>query len=148
MNKKIQVIFYKAYYNPNATFIDKSIAWWTNSAFSHVELVIDGYMYSTSPRDGMVRRRKYIYDPVSWQTISLDNIDIEKVLKFYTKTQGLKYDWPGIFGFISPVSDREDRYFCSEWVTKALIIGGCEKLYPIEPSKTSPGRLFNLIQYH
>jgi len=55
--KNIVVSFYKTKDNDNATFADKIIAWWTNGEYSHVELVIDGYMYSTSPRDSELEKR-------------------------------------------------------------------------------------------
>jgi len=144
--KTIKIAFYKKT-APKANWIDKIIAWWTKGLYSHVELIVENEMYSTSPRDGHVRKKKHIYDKNTWDylTLKITEKDYKKFLNFFEQTQGLKYDWFGIFGFISPISDREDKYFCSEWVTKALIIVGINKLFPIEPSKTSPNRLYKLL---
>jgi len=140
----IKVAFYKAN-QPKATWQDKLIAWKTGGIYSHVELILsDGYMYSTSPRDNGVRKKKHKYDTEVWDYIDL-GVPREKekeILKFFAATKGKKYDWLGILGFVLPLADRENKYFCSEWVTKALIIAHVRKLYTKEPSKESPNSLY------
>jgi hypothetical protein len=140
--RKIYVAFYKKD-APHADWTDKLIAWWTKGEFSHVELVIDNYMYSTSPRDGKVRCKFHKFDEKTWYYKDLEITEdaYKRFIEFFNLTEGLKYDWWGIFGFILPFADREDRYFCSEWVTKALIILGITKVFLLEPSKTSPNKL-------
>jgi len=144
--KTIMVAFYKKT-APNADWTDKIIAWWTKGLYSHTELIIQDEMYSTSPRDKKVRKKKHIHDTKTWDYLSIEVTEegYKNFLNFYEQTKDLKYDWSGIFGFISPFSDREDKYFCSEWVSKALIIMGVSKLFSIEPSKTSPNRLYRLL---
>jgi hypothetical protein len=138
----IEFAFYKKS-APRANWADEIISWWTNGPYSHVELIIDGVMYSSSPRDGYVRCKPHIYDPLSWDYIdvSVSDRDIDRIKKFFTKTENRKYDWLGILGFIIPVHDSEQKYFCSEWCTKAGIIGGIECLYDKNPSRMSPNRL-------
>jgi hypothetical protein len=138
----VKVAFYKA----EGDFSDKAIRVWTRGPYSHVELIINNEMYSSSPRDGKVRSKIHIYNEDVWDYIIIKDADISKMLEFFNQIKGCKYDWAGIAGFISPISDREDKYFCSEFVTKALIIGGVKKLFKIEPAKTSPNRLANLLK--
>jgi len=60
-------------------------------------------------------------------------------------TKDKKYDWFGIFGFVIPTKDRTNRWFCSEWVSNALKISGCEKLFTKNPSKISPNELYKIL---
>lgn len=113
-----RVAFYKA---KHGNIVDKAIAWWTNSEYSHVELVCCGLWYSTSPRDLRVRRQKLIPKESHWDYIDVD-IDPAWVDKLFENTQGAKYDWTGIFltQFIPLDIHNRKRYFCSEWVADAL----------------------------
>jgi len=139
---KIQVAFYKKT-APKATFYDKLVAWWTNSDVCHTEIVIDGYQYSSSPRDGGVRKVPHKIDYQAWQYLEMEILDKDLLrgLTFFEKTKHCKYDWMGILGFISPFKDREDRYFCSEWDSKFLMIVGVSELFDKEPYRISPARL-------
>jgi len=141
----IQVAFYKAN-QPKATWLDKLISFYTKGPFSHVELIIDGYQYSSSPRDGGVRKVPHKLDHTVWEYIELNNIETNKILTFFEETKYAKYDYTGILGFIFLNKDSEKKWFCSEWVTRALIIGGYNKLFPIKESITSPNRLYRLIK--
>jgi len=141
---RLTIAFYKAKNNKNATFIDKVIAWWTNGDYSHVELIIDDSMYSTSPRDGKVRAKKHTPDN-NWDYINIDNINTDVVFDFFMMTQDKKYDWLGIFGFVIPTKDRTNHWFCSEWVSNALKISGCKKLFTKNPSKLSPNDLYKIL---
>jgi len=145
--KEIQIAFYKGLSSPTADWQDKIICWWTKGPYSHVELIIDGYMYSTSPRDKKVRVKPHKFDENKWEYVILNINDdkIDEFKAFFEQTKGLPYDWAGILGFVIPLADKEKKYFCSEWVTKALIIMNMRKLYKIEPSKTSPNRLYKLL---
>jgi len=119
-NEYVTLAFYIA---KNGTFFDKLIAWWTKSKYSHVELIIDGYWYSTSPRDGTVRR-KIIPISTKWDYIEvpLKNRTKKEILEFYERTKGQKYDWINIFLCqIIPLGIQiDDRWICSEWCTYAI----------------------------
>jgi len=141
----IQVAFYKAN-QFHADWSDKLIAWWTNGIYSHTELIIDGFMYSTSPRDGKVRKKEHIYDENIWSYVEINNVDVNKILEFFQMTDGHKYDWLGIFGFIIPFKDRTNEWFCSEWVSNALKIAGYKKLWTKEPNKISPNKLYEILK--
>ena len=141
----IKLAFYKAFNNPNARWDDKLIAFYTKGKYSHVELIINGYMYSSSPRDGRVRKTQHTTDNKSWDYVEIE-IKEANVIDFFNMTQGNKYDWLGILGFIIPIKDRTNEWFCSEWVSNALKISGCEKLWKLEPSKISPNRLYKILK--
>jgi len=141
----VKVAFYKSN-QPKADYQDKLIAWWTGGIYSHTELIIDGYMYSTSPRDKTVRKKEHIYNEDIWDYVEVGNVDVDKILTFFEMTKNQKYDWLGILGFIIPFKDRTDKWFCSEWVSNALKIAGCKKLWLQEPSKISPNKLYDILK--
>jgi hypothetical protein len=141
----VKVAFYKSNQN-HADWTDKLIAWWTGGSYSHTELIIDGYMYSTSPRDGEVRAKKHNFDENIWDYVEIDNVEIPKVIEFFKMTKDQRYDWLGILGFVVPLKDRTNRWFCSEWVSNALKIAGCRKLWKQEPSKISPNKLYKILK--
>ena len=142
----VKFAFYKKT-APGADWTDKVISWWTKGPYSHVELIIDGIMYSSSPRDGRVRCEPHKYDTATWDYIEVlvSTQDKNRIKKFFLKTEGRTYDWLGIAGFVVPVHDSEKKYFCSEWCTKAGIIGGIECLFDKNPARMSPNRLANSL---
>ena len=139
----IIIAFYKANQS-KADWQDKLIAKYTKGKYSHVEIVIDSYMYSSSPRDGGVRRKKHIVNNEIWDYISLP-IKANNILEFYNQTKNNKYDWLGILGFILPFKDRTNEWFCSEWCSNALKIGEYKDLFIHEPSKISPNKLYDIL---
>jgi hypothetical protein len=140
---KVEVLFYKA---DKGAWDDKLIACWTRGKYSHTELKIGNICYTSYPNKGVVRRNLNVTERL-YEIIELEiaENDINKIIDFYNQTQGNKYDWFGILGFIFPLQDRSDRWFCSEWVTKALQLAGVEKLWLLEPSKTSPNKLYKTL---
>ena len=139
-----KVAFYKSN-QPKADWLDKLIAWWTKGKYSHVEIVINEYMYSTSPRDKEVRKKEHIVDNVSWDYVEIDLPEIKNGFEFFRQVEGEPYDWFGILGFVLPFQDRTDRWFCSEFVSNFLKVSGCKKLFKYEPSKISPNKLYKLL---
>jgi len=142
----ITYAFYKAT-APRADWTDKVIAWWTKGPYSHMEIIIDGNMYSSSPRDGKVRSKVHKWDNDTWDYIDveIDLKDAQRIKMFYEKTKGHNYDWFGILGFVLPVHDSEKKYFCSEWGSKASIIGGVSCFYDKNPSRISPNRAARIL---
>jgi len=145
---KAKLAFYKVTAK-GADWTDKIINWWTGkTGFSHVEIVVEEngklYMYSSSGRDGGVRRKPHKYDENTWEYV---NIVIEKDLfyKFFSLTKENKYDFAGILGFVLPFQDRENKWFCSEWCSNVLKICGYQIMFTKEPSKISPNKLYKLV---
>lgn len=110
-----------AFYKAEGTLFDRAIRWRTRSQYSHVELVIGPNWYTSSPRDGGVRRKEIVPKEGHWDFVPVE-IDIERVIQLYARTMWHRYDWLGVFGHaigIPRIHSRE-RWTCSEWVAEAL----------------------------
>ena len=90
------MIFYKekiylAFYKGNDKLLDKIITWTSRGIYSHVEIVVDNISYSSSGRDGGVRRKALgfmSYDnPSKWDIFELKT---ENVASFKEKFELLK----------------------------------------------------------
>jgi len=141
----VTLAFYKGNSKNNGKLYSKLIRWWTKGPYSHVEIILDGYMYSSSPRDGGVRRKKFKGKNDHWDFIEINNLKEKNILEFYNQTKENKYDFFGILGFILPFKDRTNEWFCSEWCSNALKISGYKKLWKLEPSKISPNKLYKIV---
>ena len=141
-----QVAFYKGNSETaNGIAFDKIIRRWTHGPYSHSEIILNGKMYSSSPRDGGVRSKVHKYDPDKWDYIKLSDIYVQNIKFFYKLTENEPYDWLGILGFVVPLKDKTRAWFCSEWCANALKVSGCKKLFAYEPSKLSPNKLYKIL---
>ena len=129
---KAKLAFYIA---SNGNLVDKAIAFYTRSKYSHVELVIGEYWYSTSPRDLQVRKKSIVPTDGRWDFIDVE-VDLDYVVGFYDRTKGAKYDWLGIAlsQFIPINVHYKSRWFCSEWCAEAMRLD--------EPHRYSPQDLY------
>ena len=104
-----------------------------NSPYSHCELICDGWMYSSTVRDGGVRRKPAIdLDDTHWDYIELPWADNNAIYEFYLKTKGFPYGWYDIVWnqfFNLPLPDGRG-FFCSEWCANALGIPDGRKYDP------------------
>ena len=108
---------YLAFYKGNYKWYSRLIRWWTNSKYSHCEFYVDGYLVGISSDELAVRKKKQRLNTQKWDIYKLD-IDEAHVEKFFTKTQGKKYDWLGII--LNLRKGDKDKYTCSEWVAQCL----------------------------
>lgn len=114
-----------AFYKDKGNFYDKLIRWYTDSPYSHCELVFsDGSFFSSSPRDGGVRFKVINPCPAQWDFIDLPlTLEQESMCrKIAALYEGKKYDWLGIY--LSQIiklnlQDRK-RWFCSEIIIRVL----------------------------
>ncbi|OSI25050.1 hypothetical protein [Neisseria dumasiana] len=122
----------------------------TNSSYSHCEIAIVEEVkqypsvpsvytcYSSSARDGGVRRKLMSLPSDKWDLIHLPLDVAERVESFYRHTKGNKYDILGVTAFVLPfINQIAGSWFCSEWC--ACAIG-----YP-NPSQYSPQSLYAAI---
>jgi uncharacterized protein YycO len=114
-----------AFYKGKGNLFDWLIRKWTQSRYSHCELVFrDGAFFSADPRSGGVRYLRIEQDPEKWDFVELilDEFDENKVRRWCNKQVGKRYDWLGILLCqIIPIGvDESDWYFCSEICTEAL----------------------------
>ena len=129
---------YLAMYKAEGNWVDKIIRLFTGKPYSHCEIaveVVEGlpYCYSSSPRDGGVRRKIMKLPKEKWDLIPLPTVSSQKIEAFYQKTKGKKYDFLGAVGCVLPLPERTNRYFCSEWCYEAIFGKTPDK--PISPNR-------------
>lgn len=112
-----------------ARFTDGLTRILTRGRYSHCEIAIrlagqDGEpqyeCYSASLRDGGVRRKTMPLPSAKWDLIALPDSVSERLHSLWKETQGQGYDLPGAFGVVFGLRENRKRWFCSEWVGKAL----------------------------
>jgi len=117
------------------------IQWWTGSKYSHCELLVDGYCYSSSVMDKGVRRKAIDLAPDKWDLIELPWANGEDVRGYFAETDGNQYGWPSLitsqlFNLNKPVKGAQ---FCSEWCAAAVGMPS--------PSSYSPGSMGELCRW-
>ncbi len=150
--KKIRVAFFKGGDN----WFHRVVRWWTNSQYSHAELVMPtGEWISISPfLAKQVESRPGPDSPIcQWDFIDIEVSDkkIESLEKFYELTKGQKYDWIGMIASqILPFHIKaRGRWYCSEWIVYALRISGIlkwDKARIYDQSDLSPQKLYVLLE--
>ena len=117
---KAQVAFYRADCK-DAEWDDRLISRWTNSPYSHCELVTNGIWISASPRDGHVRAKRVRGGGNNWDMVDVE-VDENVVWELYEKTVRDRYDWVNIwFTQVLPFGWQVNRWWiCSEWVGTAI----------------------------
>lgn len=98
------------------------IQWWTGSIYSHCELVIDGWCYSSSAMDGGVRRKRIDLDPEKWDVAPLPWADDQRALDYFTATDHHRYGWAGLVlsQLLNLNRSIDKAQFCSQWCAAAL----------------------------
>ena len=102
----------------------------TRGKYSHCEIAVrlpetaDGQeyeCYSASIRDTGVRMKTMPLPADKWDLIPLDDAVLHAhTVGLYLRTAGQGYDLPGAFGVVFGLRENRKRWFCSEWVGKAL----------------------------
>ena len=102
----------------------------TRGKYSHCEIAVrlpetaDGQeyeCYSASIRDKGVRMKTMPLPADKWDLIPLDDAVLHAhTVGLYLRTAGQGYDLPGAFGVVFGLRENRRRWFCSEWVGKAL----------------------------
>lgn len=88
--------------------------------YSHCEILIDGWCYSSSSRDGGVRKKQIDVYSGKWDLLDI-NFNPQYALDAFSATEGLEYDWYGVFRHALPIlPEIETKWYCSEWCAYAL----------------------------
>ena len=112
-----------------AEFTDGLTRILTRGRYSHCEIAIrlagqdsepQYECYSASLRDGGVRRKIMPLPSVKWDLIALPDSVGGRLHSLWKETRGQGYDLPGAFGVVFGLRENRKRWFCSEWVGKAL----------------------------
>ncbi len=133
-------MIYLAAYKGKTRFFDRFIQFWTNSKYSHCELVVNGVCYSSSYLDGGVRAKSINYnDSAKWDLYVVEWADADTILGYYERTKEYKYS---VFDLIftqlfKSVLDDTNAMYCSAWCAGAL---GLSK-----PNLYNPDDLISLI---
>ena len=126
----VKVAFYKGLSAPGRDWKDKLICDYFHIKYSHVELIINEWMYSFSMREKSVRMKAHKIDKESWDYIGVENLNKKEMINFYLSTKIHKANY----------------YLSSGWVGEALKIGGCKLLYPVETLTLLPDELFVILK--
>ena len=119
INAPVQIAFYKKVvpWDLGAWFIRL----WTNSPYSHCEIIIDGKSYTSSVQDGGVRVKFIPYNADSWDYISVPWADKVAILRYFGITSGTPYGWGAlILRQLFNIRGNDGKQFCSEWVAEDL----------------------------
>ena len=137
-----------ALYKGDGGLPNAAIRWWTGSPYSHCELVVDGWCYSSSVMDQGVRRKKVgagadeiSLDPDKWDLVPLPWVRAEDVLEYFRTTDHHRYGWPSLIA--SQVFNRgvsvDGVQFCSEWCAAAMGLPA--------PASFGPGSLGGIAEW-
>lgn len=126
---------------------DKAIRFWTHSRHSHVEIEINGVLYSADMWTNRVRAAHFTPDKAKWDTIAIPATDEQKkeAISFLRSQLGRQYDVFGIlFSQFVPLSrHHNDKWFCSELCHAALKIAFG---IPGKSHEIDPGELYQMIR--
>jgi len=117
------------------------IRWWTGSQYSHCELVVAGWSYSSSMMDKGVRRKLIDHADGKWDLIELPWADENLIRSYFYETDANQYGWLGLIRsqLFNRGRAQDGAQFCSEWCANALGL-------PNAPSY-SPASLAKLADY-
>jgi hypothetical protein len=115
----------------------------TKGQFSHCGVVIDDYIYQSSPFKGVIKQ-KFDNTNKKWTLIKINKLNKSAIETFILNELGCGYDWFGVARFILPkIKESKTRWFCSEFLTKVLISGGYK--FSKAPALYDPSSLYKAI---
>lgn len=133
---------------------------WTWSKWSHAELVIDGWCYSSSVMDGGVRRKKIDLEDGHWDVIEIHLTDdqLTKALLWFAAHDGDGYDYHNIVRWVAPfIPQHPLQYVCFETIGEMLDMAGAYRLdaddlyawaMKHQPPMVDQDEQFELQQWH
>lgn len=127
----MNLAFYKGTRPGMAGVFNRLVRWWTDSPYSHVELVFsDGMCGSSSFEDGGVRLKHIEMSPEKWDIIEIEGAELA-ARNWFMIHYGQAYDALGLFGFVwRRGTHSKGKWFCSEAVAAALNFINPEQLTP------------------
>lgn len=101
----------------------KTVCWWTQTPFSHCEVVVDSVWYAAVPGKGVIAHRPPA-DMGSWITVEVPARPYQQAsLETWLQDElGCGYDWRGLlFAVDFPrKAPHPKKWFCSEYAAMAL----------------------------
>ena len=149
---KIQIAFYKG----DGNILNKIVRWWTNSVYSHAELVIPesntwmGITPLVKSKINAIKKEECNIEEWDFIDIEISESQYNNIMEFYEDTCGHGYDWAGMLlsQFLPCKIKHKHRWYCSEWIAYALRISGIIdwrviKIY--DRKDLSPAVLYELV---
>lgn len=144
-----------AFYRHNKKILNMAISAWTwifnpfTPGYSHAEIgfkLPQGWEYFSSTNRGGAKGTRWILPHLlfkhreRWDVYEIEVDSIEDMLKRARRSKGCKYDWLGIFGFITPLGliNSKKKWYCSE-VCYNILVGIWKK-------RISPRRFYSYIK--
>ena len=121
-----------ALYKGKGTIANAGIRLWTGSQYSHCELVVDGWCYSSSVMDRGVRRKMIDLDSGHWDVVDLPWADADFVHSYLAETDHFGYGWGALITsqFLNLGIGYSESQFCSEWCANALMVPNASAYSP------------------
>ena len=97
------------------------------SEYSHGGIVIGNTLYHVTMKDGLHSSE---FTPENWDLYEIGGND-EKALSLFEKYKGTKYDYLGLFAFVTPFQPGSSkRMYCFEWCALAMGIEMAPRVTP------------------
>jgi len=111
-----------AMYKGSGQIDNAFIRLWTGSVYSHCELVVGEWSYSSSRMDGGVRKKVIYFDSDKWELIDLPWVSPESVINYFTSTDHHHYGWWELITsqFLNLGIISGKAQFCSMWCANAI----------------------------
>lgn len=111
-----------ALYKGRGQIGNAAVRWWTSSQYSHCELVVDGWCYSSSVMDKGVRRKLIDLSDGKWDLVDLPWADPERVREYFATSDPNAYGWASLITsqLLNLGLSVPGQEFCSEWCAAAL----------------------------
>jgi len=145
-----------ALYKGEGNYINKIVRKWTNSKYSHAELILSDKKtwIGISPfiKSKITDRQNVVYNPANWDfyMIPLTEEQHQSIMEFYEITRDSTYDWFGMLlsQFIPFHIKQKNKWYCSEWILYALRIScviDWKVIKIFDQSDLSPSKLHDIL---
>lgn len=120
-----------ALYKGRGRLFSKIVCFWTQSPYSHCELVFsDGMCGSSYDLDLGVRLTKIDFDPRHWDFLKIEG-DEEYARSWFEAHAKEPYDYVGLLSYVLPIKNNPYKWTCVKAVLTALKY---EDAWRFEPS--------------
>jgi hypothetical protein len=138
----MKVIFWKN----KKSFVSKLIRFWTNSPYSHCELLFsDGTRFGIDLNQKAKFYKNTDYD--NWDVLEFEGGNEEVTRNSCNELVGCNYDLFGVifcqifpWGWEDPV-----KWFCSELCVDRLQVGSYPQVLGAKPYQKSPNKLYDIL---
>lgn len=151
--KTLKIAFYKATYGD---WLDKTIAFFSNGPYSHVEMIFENNLsFSSSPRKNGIDFRTaefkdsgetskanseitFITERWTFIDVTVNDTQYNTIWDFCEEQVGKKYDWFGaVYSVLPIIPGSSNRWYCSEVIiasfhTANLWLPINEEITPVE----------------